>query len=129
MNMKNRFRLVIFSMVALLVSIAIVVTFGIRHTNVHIRESTSMDDLIVDLYELRILNKEFLDTPSARIEQQWRTVYSQIKTSVGAEKLTDKWNSWLGYRMNRETGCNYQETYITDQIAKNLLNQNNLQNI
>lgn len=57
------------------------------------------------------------------------TRYSQIKTSVSAEKLTDKWNLWLGYRMNRETGCNYQETYITSQIEKNQLAQNNLQNI
>ncbi|MEI6155408.1 MAG: hypothetical protein WCQ90_15115, partial [Deltaproteobacteria bacterium] len=59
MNLKNRFRIAIFSMIALLVSIAVILAIGIWHTNVRIQESIGLDNLIVDLYELRILNKEY----------------------------------------------------------------------
>jgi len=82
MNLKNRFRLVIFSMVALLVSIAVIVAIGIRHTNVQIQKSIGMDTLIVNLHELRILNKEYLATPSDRVTQQWKTKYDQIKSKL-----------------------------------------------
>ena len=82
MNLKNRFRLVIFSMVALLVSIAFIVAIGLRQTNVHMQESIGMDELVVNLYELQILNSEYLDTPSERVKQQWRTKYDQIKSKL-----------------------------------------------
>ena len=82
MNLKNRFRLVIFSMVALLVSIAFIVAIGLRQTNVHMQESIGMDELVVNLYELQILNSEYLDTPSERVKQQWRTKYDQIKRKL-----------------------------------------------
>jgi PAS domain S-box-containing protein len=82
MNLKNRFRLVIFSMVALLVSISLIVVFGLRQTNVHMQESIGMDDLVVNLYELQILNSEYLDTPSERVKQQWKTKYDQIESKL-----------------------------------------------
>lgn len=78
-NLKNRFRLVIFSMLVLLVSIAVIVTVGIRYTKLHIQESNSMDDLVVSLYQIQILNSEYLTTPSDRVEQQWMSKYDQIK--------------------------------------------------
>jgi signal transduction histidine kinase len=78
-NLKNRFRLVIFSMLVLLVSIAVIVTVGIRHTKLHIQESNGMDDLVVNLYQIQILNSEYLTTPSDRVKQQWMSKYDQIK--------------------------------------------------
>jgi len=81
MNLKNRFRLVIFSMVVLLFSIAVIVVIGIRHTDVHIQELFSMDILVVNLHELRILNSEYVATPSERVKQQWRTKYDQLKSN------------------------------------------------
>jgi putative nucleotidyltransferase with HDIG domain len=80
MNLKNRFRLVIFSMVALLVSIAVIVAIGIRYTNVHIHQAIGMDELVVNLYELQLLNSEYVETPSERVKQQWRTKYDQIRS-------------------------------------------------
>ena len=41
-----------------------------------------MDELVVDLYELQILNSEYLATPSERVKQQWRTKYDQIKSKL-----------------------------------------------
>ncbi|MEI7639058.1 MAG: ATP-binding protein, partial [Syntrophus sp. (in: bacteria)] len=86
MNLKNRFRLFIFSMVAVLASIAIIMVIGIWHTNVHIQETIHMDGLLANLYELRILNSEYLDTPSERVKQQWRTKYDQIKRKIAEQQ-------------------------------------------
>jgi len=82
MNLKNRFRLVIFSMVVLLVSMVVIVTIGIRHTNKHIQEVVNMDDLVVDIYALRILNGEYVATPSERVKQQWRIKYDLIRSKL-----------------------------------------------
>jgi HD-GYP domain-containing protein (c-di-GMP phosphodiesterase class II) len=82
MNLKNRFRLVIFCMVALPVSIAVVAAIGIQYTNVHIQQAIGMDDLVVNLYELQILNSEYVETPSERVKQQWQTKYSQIRSKL-----------------------------------------------
>jgi HD-GYP domain-containing protein (c-di-GMP phosphodiesterase class II) len=82
MNLKNRFRLVIFCMVALPVSIAVVAAIGIQYTNVHIQQAIGMDDLVVNLYELQILNSEYVETPSKRVKQQWQTKYSQIRSKL-----------------------------------------------
>ncbi|MFH0995032.1 MAG: PAS domain S-box protein, partial [Pseudomonadota bacterium] len=82
MNLKNRFRLIIFSMVALLVSIAVIVTIGIRYTKVHIQQAIGMDELVVDLYELQILSSEYVATPSERVKQQWRTKYDRIRSKL-----------------------------------------------
>ncbi|MEI6206205.1 MAG: ATP-binding protein [Desulfuromonadales bacterium] len=81
MNLKNRFRIIIFSMMTLLVSIALIVGIGIRHADEHIQQVNSVDDLIVDLYELRILNSEYVTTPSERVRQQWRIKYKLIANS------------------------------------------------
>jgi PAS domain S-box-containing protein len=82
MNLKNRFRLVIFSMVALLVSIAVIVAIGIRYTNLHIQQAIGMDKLVVNLYELQVLNSEYVETPSERVKQQWRIKYDQIRSKL-----------------------------------------------
>jgi len=90
MNLKNRFRLVIFSMVALMVSIAVIMAIGIRYTNVHIQQAIGMDDLIVNLHEMQTLNSEYVATPSERVKQQWRTKYEQIKRNlVGQQNMPD----------------------------------------
>ena len=71
-------RLVIFSMVALLVSLSVIMAIGIRYTNVHIQQVIGTDDIIVNLYEIRILNSEYVANPSERVKQQWQTKYAQI---------------------------------------------------
>ena len=91
MNLKNRFRLVIFCMALLLFSIAVIVAIGIRLTNAHVQEAISMDDLIVNLHEMRILNSEYVSTPSERVKQQWRTKYEEIKSKLDNQtKIPDE---------------------------------------
>jgi putative nucleotidyltransferase with HDIG domain len=82
LNLKNRFRLVIFGVVALLVGIAVIVAIGIQYTNVHIHQAVSIDELVVNLYELQILNSEYVETPSERVKQQWQTKYDQIRSKL-----------------------------------------------
>jgi len=82
MNIKNRFRLVIISMIVLPVSIAAIATIGIRYTNLHIQQAIGTDDLVVNLYELQILNGEYVATLSERVQQQWRTKYDQIRSKL-----------------------------------------------
>ncbi|MFZ4437881.1 MAG: PAS domain S-box protein [Syntrophales bacterium] len=84
-SLKNRFRLVISCMIALFVSIAVIVATGIWHTNGHFQESVSMDALVVNLYELRTLNKEYLATPSKRIKQQWLMIYAQANKRLAEQ--------------------------------------------
>lgn len=86
MSLKNRFRLIIFSMIALLVSIAIVAVIGIRHSSEHIRETIDLDGILVDLYELRILNSEYVSTPSERVKQQWLKKYGNIHNKLVNER-------------------------------------------
>jgi len=66
-------------MIVLLVSIAITVVVGIWHTKLEIREAIDMDDVVVNLYELRILNGEYFAAPSERVKQQWQAKYEQLK--------------------------------------------------
>ena len=86
MSLKNRFRLVISCMIALFVSIAVIVATGIWHTNGHFQESVSMDALIVNLYELRTLNKEYLATPSKRVKQQWHMIYAHTNKRLAEQQ-------------------------------------------
>jgi signal transduction histidine kinase/ActR/RegA family two-component response regulator len=76
-NLKNRFRLVIFSMVALLISMTIITAAGIWRTHAYIQQAIDMDAMVDNLHELQILSTEYVSTPSDRVKQQWLATYER----------------------------------------------------
>ncbi|MFH1998534.1 MAG: PAS domain S-box protein [Planctomycetota bacterium] len=126
MNLKNRFRLIIFSMVVILISIAIIISIGIWHTKAHIQESDGMDELVVNLYKLQILNKEYLHTPSERVKQQWQAIYAKIRNKFVEQQnipddVKDVLNS-LHQIFERITSCTEAASEL-DVSRKRLRNQ------
>jgi len=85
MNLQNRFRLVIISIVALLVAVAGISSIGIWYTNVQIQQVIGMDEIVVNLYEIRILDSEYAAIPSERVAQQWQTKYNQIRNKLSKQ--------------------------------------------
>jgi putative nucleotidyltransferase with HDIG domain len=131
MNLKNRFRLVIFSIVAVLISIAVIVAIGIQYTNVHIRQAIGMDDLVVNLYELQILNSEHVETPSERVKQQWRTKYDQIRSNLTKQRsipddVKDEFNGLqqiferLTFLPDAAPGTEASQKRLREQVATTL---------
>jgi PAS domain S-box-containing protein len=86
MNLKNRFRLFIFSLILLLAGIAVMGTVGVLQTRTHIQEAIGMDELVVQLYALRILDSEYVAAPSERVRQQWVAIHDQIESKLAQQR-------------------------------------------
>ena len=86
MNLKSRLRLIIFSMVVLLLCVAVIMAVISLNTNSRIKEVVVVDSLVVNLYELRLLNSEYIAAPSERVKQQWWSKYHQINNKLIAQR-------------------------------------------
>jgi signal transduction histidine kinase len=118
-------------MVVLLVSITFIEAFGIVHTKRHIEESNGMEELVDNLYQLQMLNSEYLTAPSDRVKQQWMSKYDQIygrvlKQTIMPDDVKDAFKGLkhifeqLTSLRDEAPGIGKSPTRLSNQIATTL---------
>jgi signal transduction histidine kinase len=84
-NLKNGFRLVTASVITLLVAVSVAVAVGVFYVHDQVARTIELDELILDLHQLRILGAEFGSAPADRVHHQWRVTYDRVRGRVVAQ--------------------------------------------